>query len=143
VNLPKTLLDAMTASKIVFLEVEDNDRVELTICEYADDIYQQMIPLYGEQQAFDVLQDYLQGSLAKIKKRLGGERYNDLEKKMKEAVDQHRKTGETQQYGDVFRPLLIDYYDPMYDYQMSKKQQRIVHTGNRENVLGYLRMMES
>ena len=142
VNLPKILLDVMQTSKIVFLEVEDNDRVELTVREYADDIYQQMVPLYGEQQAFDVLQNYLQGSLAKIKKRLGSERYHDLDKKMQEAIEQHRKTGDTHQYGAVFRALLMDYYDPMYDYQMSKKQQRIVHRGNRNNVLDHLRMLE-
>jgi len=142
VNLPKTLLDVMKTSKIVFLEVEDNDRIALTIREYADDIYQQMVPLYGEQQAFDKLQDYLQGSLAKIKKRLGSERYVDLDKKMQVAIDLHKKTGSTDQYATVFHRLLIDYYDPMYDYQMSKKQQRIVHRGNRNNIFDYLQTMD-
>jgi tRNA 2-selenouridine synthase len=142
VNLPKALHDAMQTAKIVLLEVEDKDRVELTICEYADDMYQQMKQRYGKETAFVKLQDYLQGSLAKIQKRLGGERYHVLDKKLREAIDEHKKTGSSLLYADVFQPLLVDYYDPMYDYQISKKQQRIVHTGDRQNVLDYLQTME-
>jgi len=33
---------------------------------------------------------------------------------------------------------LVDYYDPMYDYQISKKKQRIVFQGNSQDVLAYL-----
>lgn len=143
VNLPKALHDAMQTANIVLLEVEDNERVELTICEYADDIYQQMKLLYGKDKAFVKLQEYLRGSLAKIQKRLGGERYHTLDKKLQKAIDEHKKTGRSVLYANVFKPLLVDYYDPMYDYQINKKQQRIVHTGNRQNVLDYLQTMES
>jgi tRNA 2-selenouridine synthase len=142
VNLPKVLHDAMKMAKIVLLEAEDNERVELTVFEYADDIYQQMESLYGRSNAFVKLQEYLRGSLAKIKKRLGEERYHTLDKKLQEAIDEHKKTGNSRLYADVFKPLLVDYYDPMYDYQINKKQQRIVHTGNRQNVLDYLQTME-
>jgi tRNA 2-selenouridine synthase len=34
---------------------------------------------------------------------------------------------------------LHEYYDGMYEYQLSKKAGRIVFSGNRTEVLGYLR----
>ena len=55
------------------------------------------------------------------------------------ALDQHQKVGDRSHYSEVIQPLLVDYYDPMYDYQISKKQQRIIHRGDRENVLEYFK----
>jgi len=33
----------------------------------------------------------------------------------------------------------VDYYDPMYDYQISKKEQRVVFKGQQVEVLHYLK----
>jgi tRNA 2-selenouridine synthase len=33
---------------------------------------------------------------------------------------------------------LVDYYDPMYNYQIQKKMNRVVFKGNAEEVLSYL-----
>ena len=41
-------------------------------------------------------------------------------------------------FAGIFGELLIDYYDPMYAYQLSKKQDRISFTGSREEVLNHL-----
>ena len=34
--------------------------------------------------------------------------------------------------------LLTDYYDPMYDYQLQKKQARVVCSGTAEDLSDYL-----
>ena len=34
--------------------------------------------------------------------------------------------------------LLKDYYDPMYDYQLSNKRERIAFEGDRHQVIEYL-----
>ncbi|MGL5696793.1 MAG: tRNA 2-selenouridine(34) synthase MnmH, partial [Plesiomonas shigelloides] len=36
-------------------------------------------------------------------------------------------------------PLLVDYYDPMYQYQLSKKADRIGFTGTYQEVEDFLR----
>lgn len=35
--------------------------------------------------------------------------------------------------------LLVDYYDPMYDFQLNKKMQRVVFTGDSASVLEFIR----
>jgi tRNA 2-selenouridine synthase len=143
IRIPIPLYNAMQKAKIVMMNVDDNERVEVSICEYIDDIQLQLEQLYPQSEVFDKLEEYLQGSLAKIQKRLGGKRYQDLKEKMQKAIAEHKKTADKAFYRDIIQPLLVDYYDPMYDYQISKKQQRIVHTGDRKNVLRYLQDMES
>jgi len=34
--------------------------------------------------------------------------------------------------------LLVEYYDPMYDYQIGKKQERVIFQGGEDEVLEYL-----
>jgi tRNA 2-selenouridine synthase len=43
-------------------------------------------------------------------------------------LDQHRAW---------IRGLLVDYYDPMYEYQMTKKQQRVVFKGDSRAFLNW------
>jgi len=38
----------------------------------------------------------------------------------------------------VVESLLVDYYDPMYSYQIQKKLNRVVFKGNQSEVLDYL-----
>jgi len=138
-HLPIPLYEAMQTSPIAFMQVDDVERIEVSTCEYIDDIQKEMQQLYNKENIFDELQAHLVNSLSKLQKRLGGVRYKALHKKLLYALDQHQKTGNRSYYSDVIQPLLVDYYDPMYDYQISKKQQRIIHKGDRENVLAYLK----
>lgn len=142
VRLPIPLHEAMQKANIVLMEVENDERVDVTICEYVDDVQTQLKILNPEGNLFVPYAEYLLGSLAKIHKRLGGERHAILNKKLKKAIHHQQQTGETHLYSDVFLSLLVDYYDPMYDYQISKKQQRIIHKGDHLNILQYLQNME-
>ncbi|HAP05984.1 MAG TPA: tRNA 2-selenouridine(34) synthase MnmH, partial [Gammaproteobacteria bacterium] len=38
----------------------------------------------------------------------------------------------------VVEELLVGYYDPMYDYQIQKKMDRVVFKGSANEVLSYL-----
>ena len=138
-HLPVPLYEAMQVSEIVFMEVDDAERIEVSTCEYIDDIQQEMQQLYGKENIFDELQEHLVNSLSKLQKRLGGVRYKELNEKLLYALDQHQKVGDRSHYSEVIQPLLVDYYDPMYDYQINKKQQRIVYKGDRIDVLKYLK----
>jgi tRNA 2-selenouridine synthase len=57
---------------------------------------------------------------------------------MQDALTQQANTGDTTAHYDWVRFILLDYYDPMYDYQISKKQERLVFTGTPAEVRDYL-----
>ena len=138
-HLPIPLYEAMQTAKIVFMDVDDEERVKLSTCEYIDDIQQEMQNIYNKDNVFSELREHLVTSLSKLQKRLGGVRYKYLHEKLLEALKQQQETGDKRLYRDIIQPLLVDYYDPMYDYQISKKQQRIIYTGDQKNVLNYLK----
>ena len=78
------------------------------------------------------------GSLDKIKRRLGGVRFAEVSALMQQALAAQQSNGDTSAHRDWVRYILLDYYDPMYDYQLSKKQARISFRGDRLAVGEYL-----
>ena len=73
----------------------------------------------------------------RVKKRLGGKRTQEILALMESAI--------AIQHADDFAShrlwltaLTVDYYDPMYSYQLSKKQERVLFRGDRAEVIGWL-----
>ena len=56
---------------------------------------------------------------------------------MQQALDAHQR-GNPDSHRAWIKILLTDYYDPMYDHQLSKKAERIIFRGSREEVRDYL-----
>lgn len=137
-HVPPVMHNKMCESPMVNLLVSDQDRIDITVQEYACDIHLDYCEQFGEELGLAKLEEHLLGSLAKLQKRLGGERYTRMQKSMKDAVQLLSDNQGYAAFGDVFGELLLDYYDPMYDYQMSKKSGRIVFNGSREEVLNHL-----
>lgn len=137
-HVPFVLHDKMALSPMVNLIVSDEDRIEITVQEYAKDIHLDYVAQFGEIQGIKKLQEHLLDSLSKLRKRLGGERYQRMQQTMQDAIGLLDTQADYQGFASVFGELLIDYYDPMYDYQMSSKVERIVCNGSREEVLTHL-----
>ncbi|RVU86283.1 tRNA 2-selenouridine(34) synthase MnmH [Leucothrix sargassi] len=137
-HVPPSLHNKMTESDMVMLDVSDTDRVEITVQEYAKDIHLDYCEQFGEALGLEKLSEHLQGSLAKLQKRLGGERYKRMQESMDNGVKQLADSNDYSGFADVFGELLLDYYDPMYSYQLSKKVERVTFTGSRDAVLEYL-----
>lgn len=142
VHLPIPLFEQMGKAKIVLLEVENKDRISISLNEYIDEIEKQFIEIYNDKVGLNYLEKYLLESLEKIKKRLGGVRYQALKQEMELAIEAHKTAGDKSLYRNIIETLLINYYDPMYDYQISNKQQRIIHKGDQHNVLDYLQQLD-
>lgn len=138
VHIPIPLYDKLHAAPLVLLEASVEARVSITLDEYIHQALAEYQQLYGTEQGFEQWADYLLTSVDKIKRRLGGERHRDLYAQLKEAIRQHRETGETEQHRDWIETLLVKYYDPMYDYQIDKKKQRIQFKGNEQEIRAYL-----
>ncbi len=121
--VPVAIYDAMQRAPIVLLDVDDADRV--------DNIYREYVA-----QA-DSPEPHLTAGLARIERRLGGVRYRELAALMDRAFRAdatHRRDA----HREWIRRLLEYYYDPMYDYQIAGKKQRIVMRGNPDEVVAYL-----
>ena len=137
-HVPFQLHAKMSESPMVNLTVSDEDRIEITVQEYAKDIHLDYTKQFGETQGLAKLETHLLESLSKLRKRLGGERYQRMEQSMNDAVKLLADNKDYSGFASVFGELLLDYYDPMYDYQMSSKVERIVYNGSREAVLTHL-----
>ena len=131
ISLPLELHRAMSVAPIVRVEESLDFRVETILNDYIVSNltdFRRLDPVQGDS----LFSESLLASLDRIKKRLGGERHSALRDIMSAALtsnndhDQHRAW---------IRGLLVDYYDPMYEYQMTKKAQRVVFKGDSDTFL--------
>lgn len=137
-HLPDNLFFSLRAAPLVLLETNQTERLELTYQEYIlDRLHAFQQQLLNHEQAFLAFSQYLQTSLAKVQKRLGGTRYAKVLALMQAALIQQEKTGDGQWHQAWIELLLIDYYDPMYDYQISQKRERVIFVGNAREVRAF------
>lgn len=131
-SLPQTLYEKMLASPIALLEESLEQRVNTILNDYIISNYNDFKSAEPENCA-RLFADYLQASLMKIRRRLGDINFKRLHLLMSEAIlatesnpEMHKKWIET---------LLVEYYDPMYEYQLSKKSSRVVFRGDHDELL--------
>ncbi len=136
--VPEPLFEQMRAAPLILLNVPDEERISVTFQEYIDDALAEFRSLYGEDEGFEMWQQYLLTSLDKIRKRLGGQRHQQLKVVMETALQKHRDHADTQQHNEWIEALLLEYYDPMYDYQIEKKRHKVVFEGDRNAVKNYI-----
>ncbi len=139
VRTPLPLYNRLQQAPLVVMRVSDEERENNSLKEYIADSHADFMRTYGEQDGFERFADYLLDSIDKIRKRLGGDRHQQMRALMESAIEMHRASGEIDAYRPIIRSLLLDYYDPMYDYQISKKRQRVVFEGNADEVYEFLR----
>jgi len=135
--LPPVLSHAMSRCPIVLLDAPLEERVEHSQRNYIlnkQDEWQQKL---GEDDGFEVFAEDLTQSLLRVRKRLGGVRFREIGALMDEALAAHRR-GDTGLHVEWIRRLLVDYYDPMYDYQLSKRSELIIFRGDRAAVTDFL-----
>ncbi|MBU0655553.1 MAG: tRNA 2-selenouridine(34) synthase MnmH [Gammaproteobacteria bacterium] len=139
-HLPEHFFAQLQQAPLVLMQVSDEERVEISYQEYVVDTCAAFTELHGGdgEAGFAAFSAYLLGSLDKIQRRLGGVRYQQVRKQMQDALALQQASGQTQAHYAWVRFILLDYYDPMYDYQISKKQDRLVFTGSPQEVREYL-----
>ena len=133
-SLPPTLKAKMEQASILLLEEDLETRVQITYEEYIEQNLSESQAAYGSEQGFTIFAEELIASLTRISKRLGGVRYQELLSLVQYALEQQRQKGESHHHREWIRILLADYYDPMYEYQLAKKQGRIIAQGNQQQL---------
>jgi tRNA 2-selenouridine synthase len=134
VSMPKNIEIMCKNNPLVVLEESMEQRILMTKEDYIDTlwpIYQKTFPLDAEQH----FSEYVLGSLSRIKKRLGGDRYKEMNNCFAAALTHFFSTGNSNQFSDGIHILLRDYYDPMYAYQRSKREGNILFKGCKKEVI--------
>tara|TARA_B110000090_G_C13374022_1_gene443213 strand:- start:227 stop:1306 length:1080 start_codon:yes stop_codon:yes gene_type:complete len=137
VHLPESLRQAMTLAPIVVIEESLEYRLEQIYQEYIIKMSDSYMLTYGVEQGFICFSEYLAQGLFKIRRRLGTERYIQLKAIQCEALTQ-QLNGQSHYHLNWLKPLLSEYYDPMYQYQLGLKADRVVFRGNNKQCLAFL-----
>ncbi|MEJ2443874.1 MAG: tRNA 2-selenouridine(34) synthase MnmH [Exilibacterium sp.] len=136
-TIPPMLLRAMGRSPLVLLEVPLTERVEHSYRNYILNKLGQWQQQLGLEAGFETFAEDLTQSLCRVRKRLGGVRYHQINDLLDQALAAHRQ-GNPDLHRAWIQQLLVNYYDPMYDYQLSKRQELIVFRGDRAAVRDYI-----
>lgn len=133
VGVPPTFFQAMRRSPLVVIDRPLVERVEVIRRLYVENLLQEYIALGGDQPQLAFAQ-HLQSAMQRISKRLGGARYKRLSKLLNAAL----ASGNSEDHNGWIEPLLTDYYDPLYDYQLQKTRPQIVFQGGYHEVADWL-----
>jgi len=136
-SLPPALRQRMQTAPVVVLECDLDARVSHSFENYILNKLYEWQKHLGEDAGFCAFADDLRDSLFRVQKRLGGERYQQLQQQLEQALIAHEK-GDPEPHRLWISGLLRDYYDPMYEYQLARRTERIVFRGDRNSVLAFL-----
>jgi tRNA 2-selenouridine synthase len=134
IYLPDELQAVMKESNLVVLERDMDSRVELIQQDYID----QQWPVYQQQfgdQALSEFSDFVLKNLHRIRKRLGGVRYQQVQSLFKLGLEQLDRGEITEGFQQGIRQLLEEYYDPMYQYQLDQRQGRVLFSGDEQALI--------
>lgn len=146
VCIPEAMRNKMSKSCIVLLEEGIETRVQISRQAYIDDL----LVAYksasngnsaknGTESGINAFANHHYTALEKITRRFGSQRVRQARELFDSALLHYQNTSDTTAFNDYVELLLVQYYDPMYDYQLTKKRDRVVFCGNADEVKHWLR----
>jgi len=138
VALPQSLRDKMKSAPVLIVEESLESRIDVVVEDYIVDLGGRFAAAYGEEGPARHAEK-LQQDLGRIRKRLGGARYQQVSDMMQAAFDQQMRTGSKADHRAWIAFLLQRYYDPMYEYQLSRREGIKLFSGTREAVIAWVR----
>ncbi len=135
VSMPLSLKARMNEAPLAILETPIAERIEIVLADYITDAQPQYLQHFGEDEGRLKFREQILGNLQRIRKRLGGDRFTQMNAQFQDALDQLDNTGNAEGFKPGIESLLLDYYDPMYDYQQSKREGRQVFRGERAELI--------
>lgn len=136
--LPKHFYSAMQEADIIVLDEPLDARLPRLLNDYVEQKLADYVSGLGEQAGFDAFKAYLAQSLLGIRKRLGGKQHQELQDLVDNALSVQQSQNDTSKHLDWISLLLDIYYDPMYLYQLEKKQDRVIFQGDRQAIHQWL-----
>lgn len=128
--LPQAFYKGMQQANVVVLEEPMEARLTRLLNEYVHKMHSGYIQRLGEEAGFAAFAEYLALSITGIKKRLGGKQHDEFQAIITNALNIQQSRGDTSAHIEWIELLLSKYYDPMYQYQIDKKAERILFKGD-------------
>jgi tRNA 2-selenouridine synthase len=138
-HLPDNLQARMKQAPRIEIEEPVESRVQVTLEDYVLGPLDEYRAWYGEADAQQRLGEELLAAMDRIRKRLGGARHAELRAELEAALREQREHENVNRHRNWIRTLLTDYYDPMYDYMLSRRGGKVLFRGSRDEVLEWLR----
>jgi tRNA 2-selenouridine synthase len=146
VHLPEELQARLKASPIVVLEAPFNERIENIYSEYVEaDLRNFQLHYANEAQLSETdydsakslaLREYRQqtlSSLSRIRRRLGGERYERIYKLFSEGLKSLPLLDKLPLCQGITL-LLQEYYDPLYNWQLNQRAGLVILRGYADEI---------
>jgi tRNA 2-selenouridine synthase len=127
--IPEPLHAAMQRAPLAIVEVDRAARAAHIWKEYVE------APLAAGIPEAELAERYL-GACDRIKRRLGGLRHGEIRGAIESAF---RTALDPAPHQGWIAQLLEHYYDPMYDYQLSRKADRVAFTGTPADVVEFIK----
>ncbi|KGE78492.1 tRNA 2-selenouridine(34) synthase MnmH [Halomonas salina] len=138
-NVPLTFWRGMEAAPRIRVEMPLDWRLAQIHKDYIDDLWAVYRQQFGDWLGWTLMRKQLSGALGRLRKRLGGARLARLQRLQELAFREHER-GNRQAHEAWLAPLLTEYYDPMYRYQLEKHDdQRFLHVGDWDSCLAFAR----
>ncbi|HAZ11311.1 MAG: tRNA 2-selenouridine(34) synthase MnmH [Bdellovibrionales bacterium GWA2_49_15] len=127
--IPQQFLERMNQAPLVFLEKSMEERVHHIYGEYVER------PLADGKVTVQALREILLGQLLRIKRRLGGVHFGEIEKAMLTAFTTPPTLSA---HSGWIRDLLLHYYDRQYNYAIAHAPSPIIFRGDEEACTQFL-----
>lgn len=136
-SVPEVLYGRMQQSPLLWLEDSLENRENRILQDYVIAQRAEHDAAYGDEAAARFA-NHLLDSLLRIRKRLGGERYERARAMMQEALAIQAADGNAEAHRQWIGLLLREYYDPMYVHQKAQKLSRIVAIGDADTLARFV-----
>ena len=140
--LPETLRNQMAKASLVIVEASFESRVEHSYNNYILNKLTEWQQALGTDEGFAAFADDLRQSMSKVERRLGGVRHRAITELLERAIHQHEQ-GNPELHREWIGHLLEQYYDPMYQYQLSRKKGPLAIRGSFDEVRDYLNSLSA
>jgi tRNA 2-selenouridine synthase len=139
IDVPKVLYNRMkTNDGIVVIEESMEQRVDVLMEAYGADLLQHFVDLHGPEQGPEQHQAFLLKSLGRIRNRLGGAKHDEIVRLVTLAFEESNATGDVSLHRPWVAAVLEQYYDPMYEYHMAKRNDQVLFRGDRDAVIDFI-----
>ena len=137
VHLPPPLQEKMKSAPIALLEDSIATRAERIYQEYIEFQWLEYEAHFAGRAA-EEFSRYLIEAVDAIRKRLGNTAHSEVRGSVLAALKHQEQSGSLEGHREWITLLLADYYDPMYNYQLEKKSNRVKVIGSRDVVTDWL-----
>ena len=136
--IPVQVYDNLMNGKLIILEAPLERRVDIIFKDYIINSLSEYQQKYQEN-SITIWSETIINSLKKVQRKLGGLLYTELKTIFENAFSEHMNNSNLEGYKYLIEKLLVEYYDPMYDYQLQKTAIEIVFRGNAFEIKNYLK----